>query len=96
MNLVGGMLRALIQGAGLTQLEFADRCGMSRLTVNQLVQNKRTITPRTAYRLARVLQNKGSAEYWMNLQRDADLSRTWEDSRFRKSVLKLKPVKGKA
>lgn len=57
----------------LTQDELARRLGVSRLTVNELVNDRRSVTPEMALRLARLTGQ--SPEYWLNLQRQLDL---WE------------------
>jgi addiction module HigA family antidote len=55
----------------ITQDALADAIGMSRLTVNQLINGKRSITADTAIRLGKALGT--SPDYWLNLQRAADL-----------------------
>jgi antitoxin HigA-1 len=44
--------------------------GVSRLTVNQLVNDKRSVTAEMALRLAKVLNI--SPNFWLDLQRDAN------------------------
>ena len=46
---------------------------MSRVTVNQLLNDRRDVTAEMALRLARVLGT--TAEYWLNLQTKVDLYR---------------------
>jgi addiction module HigA family antidote len=55
----------------ITQDEFADAIRMSRLTVNQLINGKRSITAETALRLARATSTKPN--FWLDLQRNVDL-----------------------
>jgi antitoxin HigA-1 len=55
----------------ITQEALAQAIGMSRLTINQLINGKRAITAETALRLGRAMGT--SAEFWMNLQRTFDL-----------------------
>ncbi|WP_240653098.1 HigA family addiction module antitoxin [Sphingomonas crocodyli] len=56
---------------GVTQQGLADALDVSRLTVSELLNNKRTITPVMALRLARVLGT--DADFWLNLQMAWDL-----------------------
>ena len=55
----------------LTQGQLADAMGVSRKTVNELCNNRRSVTVDTALMLARVFGN--SAEFWLNVQRRSDL-----------------------
>ncbi len=57
----------------ITQQEFADRLGVSRLTVSQLLNEKRRITTDLAMRLGKLLGN--GPEIWLNMQQTLDL---WE------------------
>jgi addiction module HigA family antidote len=69
----GEVLKEYIFDAkGITQDGLARALGVSRLTVNQLVNGKRSITAEMALRLERVLGT--TAEFWLNLQRDVDLA----------------------
>jgi addiction module HigA family antidote len=58
---------------GLTQGALADAMGVPRKHVNELCNDRRTVTARTALILARVFGN--SPEFWLNVQRRNDL---WE------------------
>lgn len=63
--------REIIKSGRITQDALADAMGVSRLTVNQLINGKRTVTAEMALRLGRVLNT--SAEFWLDLQRAIDL-----------------------
>jgi addiction module HigA family antidote len=56
---------------GLTQDHLADALRVSRLTVNQLVNEKRSITPDMAVRLEKLTGI--SASHWLTLQQNYDL-----------------------
>lgn len=56
---------------GLTQGEFARLLGVSRRTVNEILQEKRPVTVDMAHRLARALGT--SPDVWLGLQQDVDL-----------------------
>jgi addiction module HigA family antidote len=63
--------RYIVEGARITQDELAAAMGVSRLTVNQLINDKRTVTAEMALRLAHVLRT--TPEFWLDLQRGIDL-----------------------
>ncbi len=68
----GEMLREeFLKPLGLTQTEFAARLGVSYPRLNEIVRVKRSVTPDSALRLARVLGI--SADFWLGLQQDWDL-----------------------
>lgn len=57
----------------LTVSGLASAIGVSRQTVNDLLRERRAISPEMALRLSRLFGN--TAEFWLNLQRTVDL---WE------------------
>ena len=72
----------------LTVSSLASALGVSRQSVNELLRERRAITPEMALRLARLFGN--TPEFWLNAQRAVDL---WEAARaLRKSVRQIKPL----
>ena len=70
----GEMLREeFMPDFGLTVAQLAQRLGVSRQSVNELVRERRAVSPDMALRLARLFGT--SPEYWANMQRNVDL---WE------------------
>ena len=68
----GEMLRAeFLEPLGVTQTELARRLGVSYPRLNEVVKGRRSVTPDTALRLARVLGMP--ADFWLGLQSDWDL-----------------------
>ena len=68
----GEILREeFIPGCGLSVAQLAKRIGVSRQSINELVRERRAVSPDMALRLARLFGT--SAEYWSNLQRNVDL-----------------------
>jgi addiction module HigA family antidote len=61
---------------GLSQTELADRLKTTFRTVNEILNEKRGISPEMAARLARFLGT--SEELWLNLQDQFDLYRVKE------------------
>lgn len=56
---------------GLSVSELASSLGVSRQTVNELVSERRALSPDMALRLARYFGT--SAQFWLNMQRNVDL-----------------------
>lgn len=86
----GEILREdVLPALNITQGEFAKRLGVSRLTVSELLREKRAISPDMALRLARLLNT--TPESWLNMQQAVDL---WEIERAHASrYTRIKPVK---
>lgn len=73
----GEMLREdFLPEYGLTVSSFAKALGVSRQTVNELLRERRAVSPEMALRLARLFGN--TPEFWLNAQRAVDL---WEAER---------------
>lgn len=73
----GEMLREdFLPDYGLTATSFAKALGVSRQTVNELLRERRAVSPEMALRLSRLFGN--SPEFWLNAQRAVDL---WEAER---------------
>lgn len=70
----GEMLREdFLPDYGLTVSGLAEALGVSRQTVNELLRERRSVSPEMALRLSRLFGN--SPEFWLNAQRAVDL---WE------------------
>lgn len=68
----GALLREVVlPDLGITQGEFADRLGVSRRTVSEILHERRPITPDMAIRLGRLLGN--GAGLWLRMQQAADV-----------------------
>lgn len=73
----GEMLREdFLPDYGLSVSALAKALGVSRQTVNDLLRERRAVSPEMALRLSRLFGN--SAEFWLNAQRAVDL---WDASR---------------
>ena len=86
----GEILREdVLPALDITQGEFAKQLGVSRLTVSELLREKRAVSPDMALRLARLLNT--TPESWLNMQQAVDL---WELGRARTGrYTRIKPVK---
>jgi antitoxin HigA-1 len=70
----GDVLRKYIfSNEGITQDSLATAMQVSRFSINQIVNGKRSVTAEMALKLARVTST--TAELWLNLQLDVDLYR---------------------
>jgi antitoxin HigA-1 len=69
----GDVLRDHILKSGITQDQLADAMRVSRFSVNQIVNGRRSITADMALRLAHVTST--TPGFWLNLQREVDLYR---------------------
>jgi len=65
------LLEEFIKPLGITQSALAIRLGISFPRLNEITRAKRSVTPDTALRLARVVGM--SADFWLGLQQDWDL-----------------------
>ena len=73
---------------GLTVSKLAKALGVSRQTINELLRERRALTPEMALRLARLFGN--TPEFWLNAQRAVDL---WDaEKALKKSVNQIKPL----
>lgn len=64
-----------LQPMGITQQHLADSIHVPYQRVNELVNQKRGVTPSTALRLAKFFGN--SPDFWLNLQMRWDLYHAW-------------------
>ena len=85
------LVEEFVQPIGLTQGALAEATGVQRKHVNELCNDRRTVTAATALILARVFGN--SPDFWLNVQRRTDL---WEAMvicpRERKRIERAKPL----
>lgn len=67
-----------IEPMGMSQREFAVKIGVTHTRLNQIVNEKRSITADTALRLSKALGM--TPEFWMTLQARFDLDQTRDAS----------------
>jgi addiction module HigA family antidote len=79
-----------LQPMGLTQAALAEAMGVQRKHVNELCNERRTVTASTALILARVFGN--SADYWLNVQRRSDLWNAMHSPKERQRIDRAKPL----
>ena len=85
----GEMLREdFLPDYGLTVTALAEAIGVSRQTVNELLRERRSVSPEMALRLSRLFGN--SPEFWLNAQRAVDL---WEAGQaIKEDVERIRPL----
>ena len=80
----GEVLREdFIPDYGLTTASLADALGVSRQTINEILRERRSITPFMALRLSRLFGN--TPEFWLNAQNARDI---WDTEQNYKEALK--------
>jgi antitoxin HigA-1 len=65
------LLKDFLEEMGISQRELADAIHVPYQRINEIVNQKRGITPSTALRLAKFFGN--SSEFWLNLQQNWEL-----------------------
>ena len=81
----GEMLREdFLPDYGLTVASFAKALGVSRQTVNELLRERRAVSPSMALCLSRLFGT--SPEFWLNAQRAVDL---WDAAKSIKKKIEL-------
>jgi addiction module HigA family antidote len=78
----GAVLREdVLPGLEITQTAFANYLGVSRLTVSEILHEKRGVSAEMAVRISKVIG--GTPECWLHMQEAVDL---WEvEQRFKKN-----------
>jgi len=85
----GEMLREdFLPDYGLTASSLAEAVNVSRQTINELLRERRSISPQMALRLARLFGN--SPEFWLNAQQAVDL---WDAAQeIQSDVARIRPL----
>jgi addiction module HigA family antidote len=83
------LLEEFLKPLGISQSAFAIRLGVSFPRLNEIIRQKRSVTPDTALRFAQVTGM--SADFWLGLQLDWDL---WHVLRSKEAerIAKLAPL----
>ncbi|MDP1651286.1 MAG: HigA family addiction module antitoxin [Rhodocyclaceae bacterium] len=85
----GAILREdVLPALEMTQTELAQRLGVSRLSVSELLHEKRTMTPEMAARVGKLLNT--TPESWLRMQEAVDL---WEVRQQPEKLSSIKPLK---
>ena len=69
-----------LEPLNLTQQKLADAIGVTRVRINEIILGKRSVTPDTAFRLAKFFNT--TPDFWINLQMNVDM---WDTLKTHKS-----------
>ena len=84
----GAILREdVLPALKMTQTELAQRLGVSRLSVSELLHEKRGMTPEMALRVAKLLNT--TPESWLRMQEAVDL---WEAKQNPEKLADIRPI----
>jgi addiction module HigA family antidote len=67
----GEVIADMLKDLNMTQTSFAEIVGVSRRTINEIVQGRRPITVDMAIRIGKALGN--GPQLWLNLQQKVDI-----------------------
>ncbi len=84
------LVEEFMRPMGLTQAALAVAMGVQRKHVNELCNDRRSVTAATALILARVFGN--SPDFWLNAQRRSDLWQAMNTPRERERIERAKPI----
>lgn len=84
----GAILRDdVLPALGMTQTELAQRLSVSRLSVSELLHEKRALSPEMAVRVAKLLRT--TPESWLRMQESVDL---WEIAQHPERIAAVRPL----
>ena len=86
------LIEAFIKPLDLTQAALALAVGIPRKHVNELCNDRRTVTAATALILSRVFGN--TADFWLNVQRRTDLWSVLNSPEERARIERAIPLEG--
>lgn len=85
------LIEEFMEPMGLTQSALAKAMGVQRKHVNELCNQRRSVTAPTALILARVFGN--SPDFWLNVQRRTDLWEAMHSPRELERIKRARPLK---
>ena len=84
------LVEEFLEPLGLSQTALAEAMGVPRKHVNELCNQRRSVTAATALILARVFGN--TPDFWLNTQRRTDLWNALNSPRERERIERAKPL----
>ncbi|HEX6795360.1 MAG TPA: HigA family addiction module antitoxin [Casimicrobiaceae bacterium] len=87
----GAILRDdVLPALRMTQTDLAEGLGVSRLSVSELLHEKRALSPEMAARIAKLLRT--TPESWLRMQEAVDL---WEIEQHPERIARVRPLDGR-
>lgn len=86
----GYVVRMELDDLGMTVTEAAQRLGVSRPTLSELVNENRSVSPKMALKLGRFFGN--GTELWLNMQTRHDRWEVEHDAEARREADRVEPV----
>jgi antitoxin HigA-1 len=83
----GEVIADVLEDLEITQTSFAEFLGVSRRTVNEIIQGRRPVTVDMAIRIGKALGN--GPQLWLNLQQKVDI---WDAIQTNKEVYSKLPT----
>jgi len=90
----GHVVRMELDELGMSVTEGADRLGVARPSLSQLVNERKRVSPQMALRLGRFFGN--GAELWVNMQARYDLWEVEHDRQALREADRVEPVSAPA
>lgn len=88
----GEILRyEFLEPLGLTQQQLANAIGVTRVRVNEIILGKRSLTPDTAFRLAKYFDT--TPDFWIGLQMNVDMWHALQSNK--RAYERIRPMKRK-
>lgn len=84
------LLTEFLEPLQMTQVDLADRIGVSVQRVNELVKGRRGMTPDTALRLERLFGM--DAQFWLNLQLARELFEERHNDKTARQRSAIRPI----
>ena len=88
------LIEEFMEPMGLTQGALAEAMGVQRKHINELCNERRSVTAATALILARVFGN--SPDFWLSVQRRSDLWEAMHSPRERARIQRARPLRAAA
>lgn len=85
----GAVIADVLEELDITQTELAQHIGVSRRSINQIINGSRSVTVDMAYRLAHAIG--GTHRTWLNLQQQFDAWLAMQA--YKREYDKIKPIK---
>lgn len=86
----GYVVRMELDELGMSVTEAAERLGVSRPTLSELVNENRSVSPKMALKLGRFFGN--GTELWLNMQTRYDRWKVEQDPEARREADRVEPL----